>query len=137
MSKHETPITRRFWRKTGGTLIEEFVAVEPGKDTGGRYLDGLIIKGGPRKVLKSYGPELRGKSVICVQTKDARLGMSLIGQAYVSKELLLKYFHVRSVETVALCTAKDKILEKIAKQMGIKVVYTKSAKSKKGLDERE
>jgi hypothetical protein len=30
MSKHETPMTRWYWRQVGGTLIEEFVAVEKG-----------------------------------------------------------------------------------------------------------
>jgi len=28
MSKHETPLTRRFWDEVGGTLIEEFPAVQ-------------------------------------------------------------------------------------------------------------
>ena len=27
MSKRETPLTRRYWREIGGTLIEEFPAV--------------------------------------------------------------------------------------------------------------
>ena len=28
MSKHETPLTRKYWRSVGGTLIEEFPAVK-------------------------------------------------------------------------------------------------------------
>ena len=30
MSKHETPITRRYWERVGGTLLEEYLVV-PGR----------------------------------------------------------------------------------------------------------
>ena len=30
MSKHETPLTRGYWKEIGGTLVEEFLAVKQG-----------------------------------------------------------------------------------------------------------
>ena len=51
MSKHETPMTRWFWREVlkRGTLIEEYVAVEEAADGSNapRYMDGLVILDGP------------------------------------------------------------------------------------------
>ena len=36
MSKLETPMTRYFWRQTGGLLVEEFCLVSPTPQCGGR-----------------------------------------------------------------------------------------------------
>lgn len=53
MSKHETPLTRRYWEEVGGTLVEEFPAVLRGTGNGQRLLDGLIIQGEPKVVAKA------------------------------------------------------------------------------------
>jgi hypothetical protein len=50
MSKHETPMTRWYWQQVGGTLIEEFVAVEGTSKCGRRALDGVIIRNGEFRI---------------------------------------------------------------------------------------
>jgi hypothetical protein len=34
MSKLETPMTRRYWKRVGGTLLEEFLVVPRGPGVG-------------------------------------------------------------------------------------------------------
>ena len=79
MSKHETPLTRRYWRSVGGTLIEEFRAVPGGTDHGPRLMDGVILLGYPHKIAKKDEVDILGKDIIVVQTKASRLGMYIMG----------------------------------------------------------
>lgn len=110
MSKHETPLTRRFWQELGaGTLVHEFQAIRRTSKQGNREIDGVIILGTSLQEVtgKERGPwqSVEGRDIICVQTKAATLSVHLIEQAYFSKELLLRHGRARTVQTVALCTA--------------------------------
>lgn len=51
MSKRETQMTQRFWKRASGTLIEEFLAV-PGIHgrVGRRMIDGVIVKDGKHRI---------------------------------------------------------------------------------------
>lgn len=109
MSKRETPLTRWFWRQTGGTLIEEFVAVRKANGCGVRLIDGVIIKSGENRIAKQDGVSIEGRDIIVVQAKAARLGMSLMGQTIFTAELMRR-FKPRNIEAVALCTADDTVL---------------------------
>ena len=80
MGKRETLLTRRYWRSVGRALIEEFAATPRGLDHGPRLLDGVIVPGGPYKIARKSEVDMRGKDIIVVQTKDARLGMHLMGK---------------------------------------------------------
>ncbi len=123
MSKLETPLTRKFWQQTGGTLIEEFPAVgHGGKDYGYRKLDGVIILGEEHAIKHYSEADINGKDIVCIQTKKNRLGMYLLGQAYFSKILLEKLFSPKSVRTIALCERNDSILLPIAETHGVEVV---------------
>lgn len=93
MSKHETPMSRWYWRtvnKRQGLLIEEFPAVKRDGATGKnkRHIDGVIVLGmktercGPRKGDREL---VKGMRVIVIQSKARRLSMSLIGQVVVSR----------------------------------------------------
>ena len=84
MSKHETPLTRRYWQSVGGTLVEEFPAVLRGPHNAQRLLDGVIILGEQHVIAKSRDVEIKGKDIIVIQSKANRLGMYLIGQAIIS-----------------------------------------------------
>ena len=53
--------------------------------------------------------DISGKDVVVVQTKNHRLGMSLMGQALFSAELV-KRLNPKSVRSVALCIADDSVL---------------------------
>lgn len=53
MSKHETPLTRMYWEKVGGTLIEEFLAVKRTATNAQRLIDGLIVLNGQKKIVRS------------------------------------------------------------------------------------
>jgi len=111
MSKRETPMTRWLWEQIGGTLVEEFPAVLPKGDPqlGRRLLDGLIVRGGERRIAPAHEVTLEGQDVVIVQAKAMRLGMYLMGQTLFSIELL-KPFKPRSVESVALCSKDDALL---------------------------
>ena len=122
MSKHETPMTRWYWRTVNGRqglLIEEFPAVkrDGAKGKNKRHIDGVIVLGqkaarrGPRKGDREL---VKGKRVIVIQSKARRLGMSLIGQVVVSCKLL-EYLGADVAKSVGVCKEDDKILHKVLK----------------------
>ncbi|MFK7822814.1 MAG: hypothetical protein AB8G05_01555 [Oligoflexales bacterium] len=126
MSKHETPLTRRYWREVKGTLIEEFIAVKSKKlhgkrIHGKRLIDGIIICGGKHKIATKSDVELEKNDIIVVQTKAKPLGMNLLGQALFSKHLMER-FKPKSIHCVAICTKGDIILEELASRYDIEVV---------------
>lgn len=108
-------MTRWYWQQVGGTLIEEFIAVKGTSDCGVRVLDGVIIKDGDLRIAKQSEVSLEGKDVIVVQTKANRLGMSLMGQAFFSAQLI-KRFNPRTVISVALCNQDDSELRPLFEQ---------------------
>lgn len=123
MSKHETPMTRWYWRtvnKRQGLLIEEFPAVKRDGSAGKnkRHIDGVIVLGekadrrGPHKGDREL---VKGKRVIVIQSKARRLGMSLIGQVVVSRELL-KDLKARVVKSVGVCREDDKVLHLVLRR---------------------
>ena len=126
MSKKETPITRRYWKAMGGTLIEEFPAVKAGPGNGARVVDAVIIPGGPFEIRLAGSVELTGKDIVVVQTKATRLGMYLLGQALFSRRLM-EPFRPSSIRSVALCTKGDAVLEPLAEEYGIEVVVIPAA----------
>ena len=115
MSKHETPMTRWYWQQVGGTLIEEFVAVEGTSQCGRRVLDGLVVVDGEFRIAQQTEVSLAGQDVIVIQTKASRLGMYLMGQAFFSAQLIHR-FHPRSVVSVALCRQDDAVLRPLFEQ---------------------
>ena len=121
MSKRETILVEKFWKETGGTLIEEFLAVRGTRDQGRRLIDGVIIKGGPRRKVKASDAKIAGRRIVVVQAKASRLGMYLLGQALFSRDLMAE-FKPKSIETVAICTKGDARLEQLALKHGIRVV---------------
>jgi hypothetical protein len=121
MSKRETPLTRRYWKKVGGTLMEEFMAVPLAPDQGRRLIDGVIIEGGLTLIASGNSVSIKGKNIIAIQTKATRLSMTLLGQAILSAQLL-KRFRPANVRSVAICTRGDAVLEPLAIQYGVEVV---------------
>jgi hypothetical protein len=121
VSKRETPFTRRYWQEVGGTLIEEFPAVRRGKHRGPRLLDGVIVPDGAFEIRNYKDVEIADRDIIVVQTKDMRLGMYLMGQAFFSAKLM-EAFGPASIRTVAVCTRYDEIMETLARAHGIEVI---------------
>ena len=70
MSKHETPLTRRYWEEICGTLVEEFPAVLRGTGNAQRLLDGLIIQGEPKVIAKAFEVTIKGKDIIILQNQS-------------------------------------------------------------------
>ena len=91
MSKNGTPITRAYWNKIGGTLVEEFPIVNKNENSARRIIDGLIIIDGPKRIAKAKEVSIKNKDVVCIQTKASRLGIYLMGQALFSKLILERY----------------------------------------------
>jgi hypothetical protein len=121
MSKHETPLTRRFWDEVGGTLIEEFPAVQKSKNNSQRLMDGVIILGDEKKIVSWRDVSLVGKDIVVVQTKANRLGMYLMGQAFFSRELM-KRFEPKSIRAVIICTKDDSVMRELAESHGLEIV---------------
>ncbi len=109
MSLHETPLLRRYRKKVGGILIEEFPAVRRSSDRGPRFIDRVIIRRTERRSVTYDEVSLRGKHITVIQVKRGRLSMSLMGQALFSIDLVLP-FEPASVQAVALCEKDDAIL---------------------------
>lgn len=123
MSKRETPLTRKYWKEVGGTLVEEFVMVPRGKDNGIRLIDAIIIPSGETKIAKQSEVSIDDKDIIAVQTKSTRLGMYLMGQTLFSEQLLRKFHSPKSILSVALCTKDDVVLRPmLEKYPNMKVV---------------
>lgn len=121
MSKHETPLTRKYWASVGGTLVEEFPVVRKSSSCAQRLLDGLIVFDGKTRLAKADEISIQGKDVIVLQTKANRLGMYLMGQALFSRELS-KSFAPNSIRTVAICCQDDSVMHPLCKKFEIEVV---------------
>ena len=121
MSKLETPLTRRFWQETGGTLVEEFLAVPSGMNHGKRLIDGVIILGVDFECRNTKDVDVKGKHIVVIQTKASRLGMYVLGQAILSARLMER-FQPASVRSVVICTKGDAVLEPLAKEFGIEII---------------
>jgi hypothetical protein len=113
MSKHETPMTRWYWREVlkRGTLIEEYVAVEGAEDDSNapRFMDGLVILDGTFEISNDVRRDITKKDVVVIQSKNKRLGMYLMGQALFSRDLILAK-GAQSVRSVAVCRKDDKVM---------------------------
>lgn len=115
MSKFETPMTRWYWQQVGGTLVEEFIAVSRTATCGRRVLDGVIILNGEVRIAQKSEVAIEDRDIVVVQTKASRLGMYLMGQAFFSAQLMLRY-KPRSVVSVALCSQDDSELHPLFEQ---------------------
>lgn len=121
MSKKETPLTRRYWDSVGGALIEEFPAVRKGAGNAQRLLDGIIVLGEPKAIVRFSDVDIKGKDIIVVQTKASRLGMYLMGQAIISRKLM-EAFQPRNIRSVAVCLQGDSVLESLLPEFGLELV---------------
>ena len=116
-------MTRWYWRtvnKCKGLLIEEFHAVkrEATKGNNKRHIDGVIVlgeKSDQRGARKGDRELVKGKRVIVIQSKARRLGMSLIGQVVVSRELL-KDLKAKVIKSVGVCREDDKVLHNVLRR---------------------
>ena len=123
MSKNETWRTRKYWESVGGLLIEEYLAI-PGnkeKNVGKRLIDGIIVLGEEKSNRKGGSFNFKGRDIIVIQTKSNRLGMTLMGQAYFSREIMKRY-NPKSIKAVAICGSGDAEMEALCKEADIEVV---------------
>lgn len=125
MSKHETPLTRKYWQSVGGTLVEEFPVVRRSASNAQRLLDGLIVLDGNNRIARADEIKIEGMDVIVLQTKANRLGMYLMGQAFFSRELV-KALNPKSIRTVAICAQDDSEMRSLCNQFHIEVVIYKT-----------
>ena len=121
MSKSETWMTRKYWEGVGGLLIEEYLVVNQSPSNGPRRLDGLIILGEPKVTMHNIPFEIQGRDVICIQTKNSRLGMNVMGQALFSR-MLLELHSPKSVESVILVSKNDSVLMDFCNRYNIEVI---------------
>lgn len=110
MSKLETPLTRWYWSQVGGTLVEEFLLTPRSATSSPRWVDGLILPDGPRRIADAKDVNVDGQEVIVVQTKKGRLRMTLMGQVVFSQKLMYRNYKPRRVRSIALCEEDDDVL---------------------------
>jgi hypothetical protein len=124
MSRRETPMTVWYWNQIGGILIEEFPIVPKNATQGNRLLDAIIILGEqPERMPERTIMNLDDKDIIIIQTKNSRLGMSLMGQTFFSLQLVKRRYKPRSILSVALCARTDSLLQAMLEDHeGCKVV---------------
>jgi hypothetical protein len=113
MSKHETKMTRWYAQThhPKGFLMEEYLAQPQGKTNGKRLIDGVIVFQEPfmkRKLIK-------GERVVVIQSKHRRLGMGLIGQVIVSRDLVERH-GVKVMRSVGVCTEMDTVMHKMLRK---------------------
>jgi len=113
MSKHETKMTRWYTktRYPKGFLMEEYLALPQGKKNGKRLMDGVIVFRKPfmkRKLIK-------GERVVVIQSKNRRLGMGLIGQVIVSRDLVERS-GANVIKSVGVCTEIDTVMHKMLRK---------------------
>jgi hypothetical protein len=102
-------MTRWYWQRVGGTLIEEIVSVKGASQCGRRVLNGLVILSGEFRIALQSEVSLAGKDVIVIQTNASRLGMYLMGQGFFAVQLVQR-FNPCSVISVTLCSQNDAVL---------------------------
>ena len=118
----------RWYAKTRypkGFLMEEYLALNQGKANGKRLMDGVIVFRKPfvkRKLIK-------GERVVVIQSKNRRLGMGLIGQVIVSRDLVER-LGADVIKSVGVCTEIDTVMHKMLRKHPKcrAVVYKSSAK---------
>ena len=108
MSVRETAMIHAYWERVGGTLIEEYPAVQPSATCGARRIDAIILPNGEPRRIRGQQVPLQGQDVDVVQAKASRLGMYLMGQVVFSAELIRR-FGPRSIRSIALCTQDDSV----------------------------
>jgi hypothetical protein len=94
-----------------GFLMEEYLAQPQGEKSAKRLLDGVIVFRKPfvkRKLIK-------GEQVVVIQSKNRRLGMGLIGQVIVSRDLL-KSKGFKVIESVGVCAEMDNVLQRLLRK---------------------
>lgn len=133
MSQKETWRTRKYWSKTGGLLIEEFLAVKGTQKTGRRPLDAIIVLNEDSSIHDGNFYDIEGKDVLVIQTKSNRIGMNLLGQAYFS-QFLIKKFNPKSIKSIAICGKYDKVIGAIAKEHGIEVAVIREEEYEEKFD---
>jgi hypothetical protein len=104
----------RWYAKTlypKGFLMEEYLALAHGKTNGKRLMDGVIVFRKPfvkRKLIK-------GERVVVIQSKNRRLGMGLIGQVIVSRDLIER-LGVKVMKSVSVCTEMDTVMHRMLRR---------------------
>ena len=102
-------------------MIEEFCAVRRGPFIGTRLIDGVIVLNEETRIHNSNFFDIKDRDVISIQTKQNRLGMYLMGQAFFSADLL-ETFKPKSIKRVLICGMNDEILHPICEKYNIEVV---------------
>ena len=96
--------------RSAGLLSRSSLPSVSGPNQGRRLIDGVVILNGPHLIANLGEAAIENREIVVIQTKAYRLGMYLLGQALFSRHLMMA-FRPRSVNTVAICTKGDAVLE--------------------------
>jgi hypothetical protein len=121
MNIYETEITRKYWERVGGLLIEEFQAKPKKKNTGKHLVDGIIVLGEEKRVQSGGDYNFAGKDIIIIQLAKQQQGMRFLGEAFTSRERMIRY-HPHSIKTVALCHRHDEEMYHLCQAFNIEMV---------------
>jgi hypothetical protein len=88
--------------------MEEYLALPQGKKNGKRLMDGVIVFRKPFMKRKLN----TGERVVVIQSKHRKLGMGLIGQVIVSRDLIER-LGADVIKSVGVCTEIDTVMHKM------------------------
>jgi hypothetical protein len=112
MSRNEDWLVDLFWEEVGGTLIREYIMVPNSKSSSIRKADAVIIRDTKKIEEKNTEKSVENRDIYVVQAKNSNLGMSVMGQALFSLELMREK-KPHSIKSVILCSGGDEKLEKL------------------------
>jgi hypothetical protein len=124
-NEYEPAITLAYWRSLpiSGKLYLEYPVEKLGYVGSKRRIDGVVVigrngdkAGHPGKSAPALN-DLKGKSVLLIQTKRRKLGMGLAGQAIVTKKLF-EHKKLKVEASVALCLKDDPDISLMLEALG-------------------
>lgn len=123
MSRHENWRIRKYWEHEGGLLIEGFQVVPKKKNTGKgkQIIDGIIVLGEEKRIQTGGTYDFTDKDIIIIQTEKDPLGMQFLGEAFSSREAIMRY-QPRSIRTVAICSRHDEEMYRLCEEFHIEML---------------
>lgn len=121
MSSYQSKRIRKYWKQVGGLLIEEFQAIPKKKSAEKQVIEGIIVLGEETRRQRGGIYDFTGKDIIVIHTKKDQVGMQSLGQAFQSREVMMRY-QPRSIKTVTICSKPDEEMYKFCKEFDIEMV---------------
>lgn len=109
LDSKEKALVMEYWQDVGGTLVWDYPLIQPTATNASHRTDAIILVDGFKKILDHKEVDITDKQVIAISVRNSRLDMGLMGRAFFI-EKLFSTKNVKSLQSVAICTEDDAIL---------------------------